>query len=446
MGESSTEGTPLGGRVPASDTSEAPHTVPDQSKRDAPRGSADQPRRDASKRDATRSPAGPPKRDAASRLGDALRGDLPPQLRRVWPLKRRTVEDIAARDIAVQEAVDEGRLPPQTEPVPLEQPEVLPDPPERFNMAALRLAGLGAGLVLAVALTMMRLFVGGPPSVDELRAQSGVDSWGELAIGVKDDQFGTAYFDPATKIWSGFDIDIAYMIAEDLGFRRSEVKFYGMESEDRARMQATDVNGNRVPVQLVIASYSITPKRVADKVNFSQSYLYTEQSVMTLRGHKPVASLDDFAGKRVCTLSTSTSLTAPKAAGAIVISKNRVRECFALLNQGGAEGVDAVSTDAAILAGWKARYPGKYDHWDLGLDGTERWGVNVGDNPALKKLVDLTLWRSYADPNDERWEKAFETNFQTEVPANGKVPIAVAQQPRVIRPDVRELPWEDLLK
>ncbi|WIM94842.1 transporter substrate-binding domain-containing protein [Actinoplanes oblitus] len=418
MGESSTEGTPLSGGAPASGASETPRTLPDP----AP---------------------GAPRRDPASRLGYALRGDLPPQLRRVWPLKRRTVEDIAARDIAVQEAVDEGRLPPPAEPVPLEQPEVLPDPPERFNMAALRLAGLGFGLVLAIGLTMMRLFVGGPPSVDELRAQSGVDSWSELHIGVKDDQFGTAYYDPATKIWSGFDIDVAYMIAEDLGFRRSEVKFYGMESEDRARMQATDVDGNRVPVQLVIASYSITPKRVADKVNFSQSYLYTEQSVMTLAGHRAVASLDDFAGQKVCTLSTSTSLTAPKEAGATVISKNRVRECFAMLNR---HEVDAVSTDAAILAGWKARYPGKYDHWDLGLDGTERWGVNVGDNPALKKLVDLTLWRSYADPHDERWEQAFEKNFQTEVPANGKVPIAVAQQPRVIRPDVRELPWEDLLK
>ena len=45
-------------------------------------------------------------------------------------------------------------------------------------------------------------------------------------------------YDEGKKIWSGFDIDIAYMIAEDLGFRRDQVRFYGMESEDRARMQA----------------------------------------------------------------------------------------------------------------------------------------------------------------------------------------------------------------
>ncbi|BCY13812.1 transporter substrate-binding domain-containing protein [Actinoplanes sp. L3-i22] len=389
------------------------------------------------------SPAPPPSPPAAPR---GLKGDftagIPPQLRRVWKLRKRTLEDIAARDIAVQEAVDEGRLPLPAEPETLPGPEVLPDRPDRFNLAALRLAGLGLALVLAIGLTLVRLLVGGPPSIADLRAQAGVDGWPVLDVGVKDDQYGTAYYDPKTKIWAGFDIDIAYMIAEDLGFRRDQVRFYGMESEDRARMQATDPDGKRVPVKMVIASYSITPKRIAEGVHFSQPYLYTEQSVMTLAGHKPVASLDDFAGQKVCSLSTATSLTAPKEAGAIVVSKNRVRECFALLDDGD---VDAVSTDAAILAGWKAKFPKKYDHWDLGLDATEAWGVNVGDNPALQKLVDLTLYRSYADPRDDRWEKAYEANLQVEAAENGNTPIAVAEQPRATRPDVRELPWEDQL-
>src|SRR3712207_7199129 len=44
---------------------------------------------------------------------------------------------------------------------------------------------------------------------------------------------------------------------------RSDVRFYGMESEDRARMQGVDLKGNRVPVKMVIASYSITAEREA---------------------------------------------------------------------------------------------------------------------------------------------------------------------------------------
>ncbi|WP_083971463.1 transporter substrate-binding domain-containing protein [Actinoplanes awajinensis] len=392
-------------------------------------------------------PGGAPPR-VGPLLSGALRGDVPPQIRRVWKLRRRTVEDIAARDIAVQEAVDEGRMP---QPLPLApasetdaSPQPMPDRPERFTMAAFRLAALGLALVLAVGLTMVRLLVGGPPSLAELRAQSGVDSWPVLTVGVKDDQYGTAYHDPATDIWSGFDIDIAYMIAEDLGFGRDRVKFYGMESEDRARMQATDENGARVPVKMVIASYSITKDREdMAGVTFSQAYLYTEQSVITLKGHKAVSSLEDLRGQDVCTLSTSTSEAAPKQFGANVFRKNRVRECFAMLDKGE---VDAVSTDAAILAGWQAKFPKKYEHWDLGLDPTEAWGVNVGENPALKKLVDITLYRSYRDSRDDRWEKAYENNLQVEVAENGTTPIAVAEQPRVVRPDVRELPWEDLLQ
>lgn len=343
-----------------------------------------------------------------------------------------TAEEIASANITQQEVIEEV--------ISEVEREIVGDREYRFKVW--RLAGLGLLIVLTLAVTMGRLLVGGPPSIAELRAQADVDTWTELAIGVKDDQFGTAYRDPASGIWSGFDIEIAYMIAEDLGFRRQDVRFYGLESEDRARMQAIDPANNRVPVQLVIASYSITDERKAAGVKFSQPYLYTEQSVITLKGHQPVVAFKDLEGKQVCSLSTSTSQSVLTKAGAVVTQKNRVRECFEALDKGE---VEAVSTDAAILAGWKHQFPAKYLHWDLGLDATERWGVNVGDNPALKQLVDLTLYRSWADPEDNRWEEAFQDNFQVEVATNGDTPIAVGEQPRVERPDVRWLPWEDPL-
>jgi glutamate transport system substrate-binding protein len=364
----------------------------------------------------------------------------------VWPLRRRepagdlvpeppAPEDIAARDIAAAEAAD--RL-PVPDPEPLET-----EPPPRFDMAAVRLAALGLALVLTIGAALGRLLVGGPPSVAQLRAEAGVDGWTELAVGVKDDQPGTAYRDPDSGVWTGFDIDVAYMIAEDLGFRRAEVKFYAMESEDRARMQATDAEGERVPVHMVIASYSITPAREAmTGVNFSAPYLYTEQSVMTLKGHAPISSLEDLGGQTVCTLSTSTSEAAPEKAGATVVRRNRVSECFAELRK---KEVDAVSTDAAILAGYKTRHPTEFDHWDLGVDTTEAWGVNVGENEALRKLVDLTLYRSLEDPADDRWEVAYQEHFAEQIPENRGTPIAQAQQPDVRRPDVRQLPWESVI-
>ena len=314
------------------------------------------------------------------------------------------------------------------------------EPSSLVALAPIRLAGLGVALVLVVAITFVKLFHTGPPSIDDLRAQAGVDSWQELTVGVKDDQPGVAFHDRANGIWSGFDIDIAYMIAEDLGFRRAEVKFYAIESEDRARMQATDKNGRRVPVKMVIASYSITPDREAMAgVTFSAPYLYTEQSVITLAGHAKVSTLQDLRGKTACTISASTSKTAPEKIGATVVQRNKISECFDALRK---HQVEAVTTDAAILAGYEVRDPKGLKHWDLGLDATEAWGVNVGENTALRDLVNVTLYRSLKDPRDHRWEDAYVRNLQVETAASEPTPIAVAQQPDVPRPRVRKLPWD----
>jgi len=353
-----------------------------------------------------------------------------------WPVRRRTPpspEDIAVRDIAEREAADRQLPPPPPEPIM--------EPPPRFNLAVFRLAGLGLALVLALVLALIRVIGNGPPSIAQLRAQAGVDGWPVLTIGVKADQPGVGYYHDGR--WSGFDVDIAYMIAEDLGFRRQEVKFYAIESEDRARMQAIDpASQQRVPVNMVIASYSITPKRIAEGVRFSNAYLYTEQSVVTLKNHPAVNTFNDLAHKKVCTLSASTSRGALADAKVDVVTRNLVSECFDdLLHK---HDVEAISTDAAILGGYKAGPDGpKIRHWDIGLESNERWGINVGENKALQTLVNVTLYKSWKDPHDDRWELAYRNNIQPEISANLPTPLAVAEQPPAPRPDVRQLPWEN---
>jgi len=308
----------------------------------------------------------------------------------------------------------------------------------RRSAMALRLVAVAVALVLAIGIAFVVVVLTGPPSVDDLRVQAGLDGKRELLIGVKDDQPGVAEFADGT--WRGFDIEIAYLIAEDLGFRRSEIRFLSIESEDRARMQATDSDGKRVAVDMVIASYSITPAReAAAGVTFSAPYLYTEQSVVTRSDHDAVSTLQDLRGRKVCSLAASTSESAAESAGMLVSSRKKISECFTALDRGD---FDAVTTDAAILAGYKARYPAKYKHWDIGLDTTEAWGVNVGENPALLQLVNLALYRSREDPEDDRWEEAFDRNFTVEEQINRPAPIAVDQQPAVEEPDVRQWPWE----
>jgi glutamate transport system substrate-binding protein len=330
-------------------------------------------------------------------------------------------------------------VPPPPPPPPAGQPAAAAPPASRRSSMALRLIAVAVALVLTCAITFVVVVVSGPPTVDDLRREAKLDSKQQLLIGVKDDQPGVAFHD-ANDGWTGFDIDIAYMIAEDLGFRRREVKFLAIESEDRARMQATDNDGNRVGVDLVIASYSITAEREAVAgVNFSAPYLFTEQSVITRTDHDPVSTLEDLRGAKVCSLATATSATAAKAAGAVVINRKKIHECFAALDAGV---VEAVSTDAAILAGYKARFPTKYTHYDIGLDATEAWGVNVGENAALRDLVNLSLYRSREDPKDARWEQAYKDNLRAETKVNLPAPIAVDAQPEVTEPKIRQWPWE----
>ena len=154
--------------------------------------------------------------------------------RRAWPVRRRPAP--ASDDLP-------------TDPFPADPEDPPPPPRPRVTLAAVRLAALGLALVLTIAITMVRLFVGGPPSVEELRAGAGVDGWSTLAIGVKDDQPGTAFRKP-DGTWSGFDIDIAYMIAEDLGFRRGgEVTFI---PNDRVRSKTLCPEPARGPDSVVV--------------------------------------------------------------------------------------------------------------------------------------------------------------------------------------------------
>ncbi|TQS41022.1 transporter substrate-binding domain-containing protein [Cryptosporangium phraense] len=304
----------------------------------------------------------------------------------------------------------------------------------------LRLAVVVVLLVGAVVVAAVTVSGVGPPSEQDLRRQAGLLDKRQLLIGVKDDQPGMALLQ--NGVYKGFDVEIAYLVAADLGFAPDDVKFLTIESEDRARRQALDVKTNKiVTVDLVVATFSITPERKADPdVTFSAPYLRTEQSVLTRRPHAKVEALSDLAGKKVCTLNTTTSAQNLRRAGVVPAGKNKISECVKGLRSGAYE---AVSTDAAILAGFVAKEPKTFQIHDIGAEGSELYGINVGTNKALATLVNLALYRSYTDPADRRWENAYDTYLRPEQPFAMPQQVAVAKQPEVSRPAVRIWPWED---
>jgi glutamate transport system substrate-binding protein len=260
---------------------------------------------------------------------------------------------------------------------------------------------------------------------------------------VKDDQPGVSLHDSRTGTFSGFDVDIGYLVASDLGFRPNQVRFLTIQSEDRERMRALDPRSHLyVTVDLVIASYSITPQRIAAGANFSAPYLVTEQSVLTRNDHPPVSALSDLAHERVCTIATSTA-AAPLASAGVTDVKLEpgMSACVAGVLE---HKYDAAETDAAILAGYThdPRFHGKVKLHDIGLETSEKYGINVGANNALRTLVNLALYRSWHDPDDRRWEDAFDRNLRVEQPDGEPQDIAVDTQPPVDKPAVRQWPWQ----
>jgi glutamate transport system substrate-binding protein len=309
-----------------------------------------------------------------------------------------------------------------------------------LTMRVFRFVAVVAVLAVATTAVVALVVLKGPPSEQELLERAHLTDKSELRIGVKDDVPGIALRNEDTGQYSGFDIDIAYMVASDLGFSRRQVRFFPIEPEDRSKMQARD--GDRfVTVDLVVSTYSITEEREKlPRVTFSAPYLLTEQSVVTLKGHPTVQSLEDLRGKAVCTLGTSTSQSAAAKAGANVSGKNRLSECI----DGVWSGLyDAASTDAAMLAGFVATDPlQRLQHHDIGLEDVEAWGINTGGNEDLRTLVNLSLYRSLHNPNDPRWEDAFERNLRGEQPINLPQEIAEDRQPDVPPVKIRQWPWE----
>jgi glutamate transport system substrate-binding protein len=314
----------------------------------------------------------------------------------------------------------------------------------------LRLVALTVVLtVLAVALVPVVLGFG-PPTRDKLMEQAGLKGKRELLIGVKNDQPGIALQLPGGG-WQGFDIDIAYLIASYLDFDRSQVVLLPIESEDRARRQAP-YRDRFVTVDLVIASYSITEEREKEGATFSAPYLHTEQSVITLADEPgPVSSLEDLRGRKVCTLTTSTSQARLRDVGAEAVGRNNISQCVQELHDGR---IDAVTTDAAILAGFvtASQDPDAFPtalkrvkplrHWDIGSSPQERWGVNTGPNKALRDLVDLALHASAKDEENKVWEEAYDDNLRWQQPFNRPQSVAEEQQPDPRKVEVRQWPWE----
>ncbi len=240
-----------------------------------------------------------------------------------------------------------------------------------------------------------------------------------VKIGVKFDQPGIGYKNPTTGKVEGYDIEIAKLIAGQLGLDYNDskqVEFVETVSKNRETFLE---NGT---VDLVVASYSITPER-KQLVGFAGPYYQTGQDLLIRKADKAtIKGPENLAGKKVCSVTGSTPLANieknyPKAKP---VALAQYSDCVTQLQN---STVDVLTTDGAILLGYAAQDPAH-----LAVVGkpfsTEKYGIGMSKKSTdLRKFVNDSLDKSFKDGS---WKKAYDLTL-------GKSGSAAPQPPALDR-------------
>ncbi|WP_235958741.1 glutamate ABC transporter substrate-binding protein [Actinomadura macrotermitis] len=167
-----------------------------------------------------------------------------------------------------------------------------------------------------------------------------------LVIGVNADQPGLGLRTGGS--YSGFDVEVAREIARRIGAKSGTPSFRPVTSATRESMLESG------DVDMVVASYSITPERKT-KVTFAGPYYVAHQDVLVRASDASVKDVRDLKGKRLCQVPGSVSfprVTAERGVAALPVAAAGYTGCLDMLSSGA---LDAVSTDDLILAGLAAQ-------------------------------------------------------------------------------------------
>lgn len=221
----------------------------------------------------------------------------------------------------------------------------------------------------------------------------------KLTIGTKFDQPGLAMKNPDGSM-AGFDVDVATYVAEQLGYKPSDIEWKEAPSGQRENLIA---NGQ---VDYIVATYSITDAR-KQKVSFAGPYLVTGQSLLVRADNTEITGVESLQNhKRLCSVSGSTPAQRikDKYPGVQLQQYDTYSACLEAVKTGA---IDALSTDEVILAGYAAQTPGAFKLVGKPFS-VEPYGIGLlkGDNELRTKINDAIVkmqqtgaWRAAFDRN-----------------------------------------------
>ena len=217
---------------------------------------------------------------------------------------------------------------------------------------------------------------------------------GKITVGTKFDQplFGQVGPDGVPV---GFDVEIAKIIASELGIDEENIEWVESVSANR---EPFIENGQ---VDIVVATYTINDKR-KEVVSFAGPYFLAGQSIMVLADNEDIKSEDDLVGQPVCSVSGSTPAEKLVEIGALPELTDGYDKCLEPLRQGK---VVAVSTDNVILAGLVAKNEGEFKV--VGEPFTEEpYGIGLAkDDTDFRMWINDVLEEAYEDGRyQEAWE------------------------------------------
>jgi polar amino acid transport system substrate-binding protein len=169
---------------------------------------------------------------------------------------------------------------------------------------------------------------------------------GRLIAGVDQNTLRFAYLSPFSGHLEGFEIDLLRQVAKALLGSPDKIEFRVITSAQRAAAVRSK------QVDIVADAFTMTCDR-RRQVAFTTTYYDAGQRLLVPAGRR-VRGLRDLVGKRVCATAGSTSIAHIHASRAIPYTVPQRTDCLVALQQGT---VDAISTDDAILLGFKDQDP-----------------------------------------------------------------------------------------
>lgn len=243
---------------------------------------------------------------------------------------------------------------------------------------------------------------------------------GYLIVGIQQSQNLLSFRDPSTGQLSGFEVDLAHEIAEDIFGDRNAVDFRFVESQHRVHTLQTG------KVDFLLSTLTITPERQQD-VAFSTPYLSTSTRLLVNRNSE-VTHLGDLAARTVCVTDNSTGINLARlyAPDASILKVVTWADCLYAMQHNQA---DAILVDDVILSGLEIQDPYTEivgppvdnDVYGVGMPKPARSAdaETIAEAEGLVRQVNSTLERIR---NDGTWSQLFDHWFDGRLSTTGPPP------------------------